>query len=103
LDRKKNRKIFDWDQHHHNYIEQYELFDANMDDNDEPHTNSEYRRFQAWYHKATHPRLRLQWLEDDYADIESSEDEGTAYDHATRVGRQVDTGPILDRVVCHLP
>ena len=40
---------------------------------------------------------------DDYADIESSDDEDTAYDQTTRVGRQVDTGPILDRVVSQLP
>jgi hypothetical protein len=78
------------------------MFDENVDDNDEPHTNREYRRYQAWYHRATHPRLRLQWLHDDYADIESSEDEDTAYGHFTRVGRQVEAGPILDRVVCHL-
>jgi hypothetical protein len=54
------------------------------------------------YHQATRPRLKLQWTHDDYADIESFEDEDTAYDHSTRVGRQVEAGLILDRVVCHL-
>jgi hypothetical protein len=78
------------------------MFDENVDDNDDLHTNSEYRRYQAWYHRATHPRLRLQWSLDDYVDIESSEDEDTAYDHSTRVGRQVEEGPILDRVAYHL-
>jgi hypothetical protein len=39
LDHKKNRKIFDWDQHHRDYIDEWEMFDENMDDNDEPHTN----------------------------------------------------------------
>ena len=63
----------------------------------------EYRRYQAWYQRATHCRLRLQWTEDDYADIESFDDEDTAYDQTTRVGRQVETGPILDRVVSQLP
>jgi len=47
LDRQKNRKIFDWEKHHHYYIEQWELLDANVDENDEPHTNHEYRRYQA--------------------------------------------------------
>jgi hypothetical protein len=102
LDRKKNRKIFDWDQHHHNYIEEWELFDANVDNNDKPHMNSEYRRYQAWYHRATCLRLRLQWSQADYVNIESSKDEDIAYDHTTRVGRQVEAGPILDRMVCHL-
>jgi hypothetical protein len=35
------------------------MFDENMDDNDEPHTNREYRRYQAWYYQATRPRLKL--------------------------------------------
>jgi hypothetical protein len=51
----------------------------------------------------TRPRLRLQWTEADYVDIESSEDEDTVYDHTTHVGRQVEAGRILDRVICHLP
>jgi hypothetical protein len=67
LDRKKNRKIFDWAHHHRDYIEEWEMF--------------------GWYHQATRPRLKLQWTHDDYADIESSEDEDTTYDHSTHVGR----------------
>jgi hypothetical protein len=35
LDRQKNRKIFYWEKHHHYYIEQWELLDANVDENDE--------------------------------------------------------------------
>ena len=65
--------------------------------------NREYRRYQAWYQHATRCRLRLQWTEDDYADIESSDDEDTMYDQTTRVERQVEAGPILDRVVSQLP
>ena len=71
----------------------------NLDDNNEPHMNREFRRYQAWYQHATHCRLRLQWTKDDYADIESSDDEDTTYDRSTHVGRQVEVGPILDRVV----
>ena len=91
LDCQKNRKIFDWEKHHQYYIEQWEQMHDNVDENNEPHTNREFRRYQAWYQRATHYRLRLQWTEDDYADIESSDDEDTAYDQATRVGRQVET------------
>ena len=72
-----------------------------MDENNEPHTNREYKRYQAWY--TTRCRLRLQWTEDEYTDIESSDDEDTVYDQATHVGRQVEAGPILDRVVSQLP
>ena len=65
--------------------------------------NREYRRYQAWYQHETRCRLRVQWIEDDYADIESSDDEDTAYDQSTRAGRQVEAGPILDIVVSQLP
>ena len=74
-----------------------------MDENNEPHTNREFRRYQAWYQCATRCRLRVQWTEDDYTNIESSDDEDTTYDQSTRVGRQVEAGPILDRVVSQLP
>ena len=74
----------------------------NVDENDEPHTNREFRRYQVCYQRATRCRLRLQWTEDDYANIESSDDEDTAYDQSTRAGRQVEAGPILDRVVSQL-
>ena len=74
-----------------------------VDENNELHMNREFRRYQAWYQCATYCRLRLQWIEDDYADIESSNDKDTAYNQTTCVGRQVEAGPILDRVVSQLP
>jgi hypothetical protein len=49
LDCKKNRKVFDWHVHHATYIDQWEMFDKNVDENDEPHTNKEYMKYQAWY------------------------------------------------------
>ena len=75
----------------------------NVDDNNEPHTNREFRRYKAWYQHVTCCRLRVQWIEDDYVNIESSDDEDTVYDQSTRAGRQVEAGPILDRVVSQLP
>jgi hypothetical protein len=42
-------KVFDWHVHHNNYIDQWEMFDENVDENDEPHTNKEYMQYQAWY------------------------------------------------------
>ena len=74
-----------------------------MDDNNKPHTNREFRRYQARYQRATHCKLRVQWTEDDYAFIESFDDEDTTYDQSTRAGRQVEAGPILDIVVSQLP
>ena len=103
MDHQKNKKIYDWEKHHQSYIEQWEEMHDNVDENNEPHTNREFRRYQAWYQRATRCRLRVQWTEDDYADIESSDNEDTAYDQSTRAGRQVEAGPILDRVVSQLP
>ena len=74
----------------------------NVDENNEPHTNHEFRQYQAWYQRATCCRLRVQWTKDDYANIESSDDEDT-YDQSTHAGRQVEAGPILDIVVSQLP
>jgi hypothetical protein len=76
--------------HHATYIDQWEMFDENVDENDEPHTNKEYMQYQAWYQAVTRPRLRLQWTKADYADIESSEDEDTAYNHSNRASTQVE-------------
>ncbi|TVU20847.1 hypothetical protein EJB05_30447, partial [Eragrostis curvula] len=47
---------------------------------------------------STRYRLRQAWTDRDYADMESSEDENTPYDVATRQGTQVEIGPVLDRV-----
>ena len=99
LDRQKNRKIFNWKKHHQYYIEQWEEMHDNVDENNELHTNREFRWYQAWYQRATHCRLRIQWIEDDYANIESSDDEDTAYGESIRAGRQVEAGPILDIVI----
>ena len=74
-----------------------------MDENNEPHMNHEFRCYQVWYQRVARCRLRLQWTEDDYADIESSDDEDTAYGQPTRARRQVEAGPILDKVVSQLP
>ena len=71
----------------------------NLDENEEPHTNREFRRYQTWYQQATRCRLRPQWTGDDYCDMESTDDEVTTYDKATRLGTQVEAAPILDRVV----
>lgn len=48
------------------------------------------RRHRSW---------RQQWIADDYVDIDSFDDEGTAYDQSTRLGTRVEAAPILDRVV----
>lgn len=61
--------------------------------------NRDFRSYQTWYQGATCCRLRVQWTQDDYIDIESSNDEDTAYDHSTLAGMQVEAAPILDRVV----
>jgi hypothetical protein len=90
------KKITDFRKHHEAFILDWEDMDDNNNDNEEPHNNSDYRRYQAWYQSATRIKLRRQWIDVDYADIDSSEDEDTTYDQSTRVGTQVETAPILD-------
>jgi hypothetical protein len=45
LDHQRKKKIFDWERHHQSFIEEWE----EMHDNNELHTNREFRRYQAWY------------------------------------------------------
>jgi len=71
-----------------------------VEDDQQPHSNEQFREYLAWYSRATHMRLRQQWTGVDYADIESSEDEDTVYDRSTREGRVVEAGAMFDRVVC---
>ena len=71
-----------------------------MEDDQQPHSNEQFREYLAWYPRATRTSLRQQWTGVDYADIESSEDEDTVYDRSTREGRVVEAGPMFDREVC---
>jgi hypothetical protein len=99
VDRHRKKKVFDWVEEHKSYVAEWDLQGDNLYDNEEPHTNREFRQYQALYQQATRCRLKTQWTHDDYADIESTDDEATTYDEATRVGTQVKIAPILDRVV----
>ncbi|TVU13435.1 hypothetical protein EJB05_40491, partial [Eragrostis curvula] len=62
------------------------------------HRDSSFRRYLEWYQSSTRYRLRQAWTDRDYADMESSDDENTPYDVATRQGTVVEIGPVLDRV-----
>jgi hypothetical protein len=84
---------------HRHYIDLWENFHDNLYDNEEAHTNENFRAYLNWYRGATRTKLKLQWTQADYADIETSDDEETSYDLATREGTQVESAPILDRVV----
>jgi hypothetical protein len=44
-------------------------------------------------------QLKAQWTQEDYMDIQSSDNEDTLYDLATREGTVVEAAPILDQVV----
>ncbi|XP_020404845.1 uncharacterized protein [Zea mays] len=98
FDRRKQKKITDFRQHHLILVNDWESGAENVYSNDELHNNSDYRRYQAWYQGATRCKLRQQWTAEDYADIDSSDDEETEYDLSTRLGTQVEAAPILDRV-----
>jgi hypothetical protein len=89
FDRRKQKKITDFRQHHLIFINEWESGAENVYSNDELHNNNDYRRYQAWYQGATRCKLRQQWTTEDYTDIDSSDDEETEYDLSTRLGTQV--------------
>ncbi|TVU25366.1 hypothetical protein EJB05_27860, partial [Eragrostis curvula] len=49
-------------------------------------------------HKFDRSKQKKAWTDRDYSDMESSDDENTPYDIATRQGTVVEIGPVLDRV-----
>ena len=84
---------------HRDYIDHRDHFHENLYENDLPHTNENFRAYLSWYNRTTRTKLKVQWTQTDYADIESSDDGQMSYDLATRAGTQVEPAPILDRVV----
>jgi hypothetical protein len=80
IDRQKQKKETDFETLHRDYIDRWENFHENLYENDQPHTNENFRAYLTWYRRATRTKLKQQWTQADYADIESSDDEQTAYD-----------------------
>jgi hypothetical protein len=66
--------------HHHAFILDWEDMEENNNDNEEPHDNIDYRWYHAWYQGSTQTKLRRKWADVNYVDIDSSQDEDTAYD-----------------------
>jgi hypothetical protein len=66
------------------------------------HQDYAFRDYLAWYQTATWIKLRQRWANEDYVNVGSSEDEDTLYDTRTRDGSHVETGLVLDHVVCFL-
>jgi hypothetical protein len=99
FDRQKQKKITDFEAHHQVYIDEWDQMHDLLYQNDQPHTNYNFREYISWYVSATRCRLKGQWTSADYAELESSDDEDTSYDLVTRHGTHVEAAPILDRVV----
>ena len=99
IDRQKRKNTTDFETLHHQYIAEWDLGTENIILSDELHTNYNFRAYLSWYLGATRAKLKGQWTQADYGDIQSSDDEDTLYDLATRSGTLVEATPILDRVV----
>ena len=99
FDRIRNRSITDWAQHHHQYVQDWLRYEQNVAPVYVMHRGTTFRAYLAWFHGVTRYRLRQAWTRDDYAEIQSSDDENTPYDIRTREGQDVEVAPILDRVV----
>ncbi|XP_021304829.1 serine/threonine-protein phosphatase 7 long form homolog [Sorghum bicolor] len=98
IDRQKQKKTFEFETLHRQYIEVWDQFHDNLYENEQPHTNYNFRAYLTWYLGVTRTRLKIQWTQADYAYLESSEDEDTSYDLAARQGTLIEAAPVLDRV-----
>jgi hypothetical protein len=99
LDRQRQKKVTDFETHHRDYIDEWDQESTLNYVNDQPHTNYHFRRYLTWYAGVTRCKLKGQWTTAHYVDQESSDDEDTLFDIATRLGSQIEATPILDRVV----
>ena len=99
MDRQRQKKTTDFARLHQSYIEKWDLTTDNIILEEDSHSNENFRTYLGWYLSATRPKLKGQWTQADYGDIQSSDDEDTSYDLATRSGTLVEAAPILDRVV----
>ena len=99
IDRQKQKKTVEFQTLHRQYIEVWDQFHDNLYENEQPHTNYNFRAYLTWYLGVTRTRLKIQWTQADYAYLESSEDEDTSYDLAARQGTLIEAAPVLDRVV----
>ena len=99
MDRQRQKKTTDFARLHQSYIEEWDLAADNIILEEDPHSNENFRTYLGWYLSATRPKLKGQWTQADYGDIQSSEDEDMSYNLAIRSGTVVEAAPILDRVV----
>jgi len=99
IDRQKQKKTTDFETLHRGHIDEWDLLQENIILSEEPHTDYSYHTNLAWYLGAMRTKLKGQWTQVDYGDIQSSDDEDTSHDLATRAGTLVEAAPILDRVV----
>ena len=99
IDRQKQKKTVEFETLHREHMEVWDQLQDNLYENDQPHTNYNFRAYLSWYRGVTLTRLKTQWTQADYADLDSSDDEDTSYDLATRQGTCVEAAPVLDRVV----
>ena len=60
FDRQRQKKVTDFEQHHHVYVEEWGHFQDHVDDNDEAHSNEHFRRYLVWYQRATRSKLKGQ-------------------------------------------
>ena len=78
IDRQKQKKEMDFKTFHCDYIDNWDLLHENLYINDQPHTNNNFIAYLSWYTHATRTKLKGQWTQADYVDIESSNDEDTS-------------------------
>jgi len=96
IDRQKPKKTVEFQTLHHDRIELWDEFYDNLYRNEVPHNNYNFRAYLSWYRGVTWNRLKTQWTEADYANLDSSDDEDTSYDITAREGTLVEAALVLD-------
>jgi hypothetical protein len=90
--------VKDFEHHHRACIEEWYKYEQNTVRIFHMHTDRAFRAYLGWYHRVTCIKLCQRWIDDDYVNGGSSDDEDTIYDTRSRKGSHVELGPVLDHV-----
>lgn len=99
IDRRRQKKVTNFQELHQRYIDDWHRFEQNNMGIHAVHRDRRFSEYLVWLGERTRLHLKPAWTQQDYAEIQSSDEGDNPYDEATRTGRQVEIAPVLSRAV----
>jgi hypothetical protein len=102
LDRRRQKKITNWQHEHRLYIDEWLQYEQNNMRIYAVHRGRAFNNYLAWLGERTRLHLKPTWTAQDIAEIDSENEGNNPYDEATRQGQQLEIAPVLTRAVSTL-